>query len=56
MLKRDYERTPKLEEIEQKKSDLRAQSDTLRKENAQRQLELKNLKVSPSMTSLMQPT
>lgn len=44
LLKRDYERTPKLEEIEQKKSELRTQNDVLRKENAQRQLELKNLK------------
>ncbi|XP_039271239.2 coiled-coil domain-containing protein 146-like [Styela clava] len=44
LLKRDYERTPKLEEIEQKKGELRTQNDVLRKENAQRQLELKNLK------------
>lgn len=44
LLQRDYERTPKLEEIEQKKSELKSQNETLKKENAQRQLELKNLK------------
>ncbi|XP_078495204.1 coiled-coil domain-containing protein 146 [Ciona intestinalis] len=44
LLKREYERIPKQDEVEAKKREIENQTEQLRKENAQRILELKNLR------------
>lgn len=43
--KREYERIPKQDEIEAKMREIENQTEQARKENAQRILEVKNLKV-----------
>uniref|UniRef100_F6ZCC7 Cilia- and flagella-associated protein 58 central coiled coil domain-containing protein n=1 Tax=Ciona intestinalis TaxID=7719 RepID=F6ZCC7_CIOIN len=44
LLKREYERIPKQDEVEAKKREIENQTEQLKKENAQRILELKNLR------------
>ncbi|CAK8672362.1 coiled-coil domain-containing protein 146-like [Clavelina lepadiformis] len=44
LLKREYERIPKQDEIETKKREIENQSEQTKKENAQRIIELKNLR------------